>query len=202
MNTSSSSAGDSASPEAPLPAPVHDFIVRVADRGPSTRALAVVSVVGVALFAISLLALPRKAPPLESPVAARAPSAPAAPAVSLPVATVEQPALPQRSLAPATTGRTFSSEPRAPSVTAASVQAPVAAREPAATEAPARVVNAPGVSDAPRAEIMPVGATSRAPIDLVVAPAPPSREAEIAPSIPRDALTPRPPREQDRSAAE
>jgi hypothetical protein len=59
---------------------------------------------------------------------------------------------------------------------------------------PARIVNAPGVADSPRPEMMPVGATSRAPVDLIVAPPPLApREPEITPSVPRDALTPRPP---------
>ena len=193
MNNSTSTAAlqSEAVPEAPLPPPVHEFIVRVADRGPSTRALAIVSIAGVSLFVISLLALPRKSAPLTETVIA-APVTPASAAVTEPVATVAE-----RTPAPVLPSRVMSSPPPAPSFDSAppspEMSPAVAVRvEAARADTPPRVVNAPGVPDSPRGDLMPVGATSRAPIELIVAPAPPAREPEIAPSIAREELTPRP----------
>ena len=190
MNTSPprAAAQPEAISEAPLPAPVHEFIVRVADRGPSTRALAIVSVAGVALFVVSLLALPRKAPPLTDSIVA-APTDPTTPArAAEPVAAVErppEPTLPSRAMSPRPPATSLDPAPAAAVVTpAVAAGAPLARAEAPRPDVPARVVNAPGVPDAPRGDLMPVGATSGAPIDLVVAPPPPARVREASGDAP------------------
>lgn len=169
---------------------MHQFVVGIADRGPSTRALAVVAVGGLGIAVLSLLALPTmKRPPHEWPTSESAAAPPPDVTVVADDRSAVQPA-PSPAQPAATRPAAAYKAPVEPvaAITAAIATPPVRIESPPA-ETPARVVNAPRVADAPRADSLPVGATGRPPIEMIVAPAATAREREpgvAQPVIARD----------------
>lgn len=196
---------DTPAAEAPAietpPHRVHEFIVHVADRGPSTRALAFTVVGALAASVLLLFAMPKPAPhevrqtaPDTALVVPSSESSVTPPQVEppIPVTTsrVEAP------VTPAVSGYI------PPAAAVADTAAPRARIEPAVAEAP-RVEAPPRVVDVAHSETPPASADTRPAADLIVAPPIVARDTDSRP-LPlatRDELTPRPPpRGLDRTA--
>lgn len=165
----------------PLPPRVHELIVDVADRGPSSRALGITVVAAFAAAVLLMFAMPKRDPHevrLQPPIEPVAKQVEPAVIESTP-AVVRTDATPKPSaLMPAAVAATAAPRPER-------VEPPVLIdRE------PARIVEVSG--NEPSA----VGATGRAPIEIVVAPQmqPRDREPPIVSSVmSREQLAPRPP---------
>ena len=183
VNTSSGANMQEEPAKPPLPPRVHEFVVSVADRGPSSRALGITVVAAFAASVLLLFAMPKPDPhavTLQAP-----PNAPVHSAVP-----------PQVEPVPPVIRSDAVVKP-SPVVPAAAV-ATAAPMRPERVEPPVRIDEQPArIVEVSRNEPPPaVGATGRAPIDIVVAPqmAPRDREPPIVSSVmSRDELTPRPP---------
>jgi hypothetical protein len=167
---------------------IHQIIVGVADRGPSTRALAIVAVAGLSIAVLSMLELPTmKRPPREWPTSTEAAAPPPSPdSVAADNRVAQEP--PSSGVIPAAHADAAikpPAVPRAPVVTAVAAPAPRIDMAPAPEPAtPPRVANAPRVLDASHVEPLAVGATGRPPIDLIVAPAAPTLNREPSAALP------------------
>jgi hypothetical protein len=172
---------DTAAP--PLPQPVHHFLVRVADRGPSTRALAIT--VGVALSAAVLLmfAMPKRPPhEVRMTVPTEAPEPVAKPDSIVPPQVEPVPPVTMSRGTPELLGPTAATAAALPTAAAGAAASPLpvaaaAAASPAPRIEPVRAESVttatpPRVVDVSGSEPLPVGATGRPAADLIVAPAP------------------------------
>ncbi|HEX2830780.1 MAG TPA: hypothetical protein VHP37_30880 [Burkholderiales bacterium] len=167
----------------PLPPRVHEFVVDVADRGPSSRALGITVVAAFAAAVLLMFAMPKRDPhevrlqPAIEPVTAQVVSPPSEPVP--PVGRIESVAKPS-AVMPAAVAASTAPRPER-------VEPTIRIDEP-----PARIVEVSRGDPTPEA----VGATGRAPIDILVAPQMQPREREpaiVSSVISRDQLAPRPP---------